>query len=72
MAKTVAVMSGNMVTNIIVVDDIEQSKIDLNADLIEYTAENPAGIGWTYDGTEFSEPVIAEPVVEEPVIEPTE
>lgn len=49
MPKTAAVMSGNVVTNIIVVDDVEQSAKDLNATLIEYTAENPAGIGWTYD-----------------------
>lgn len=49
MTKTAAVLSGNVVSNIIVVDDIEQSAKDLNATLIEYTAENPAGIGWTYD-----------------------
>lgn len=49
MPKTAAVMSGDIVTNIIVVDDVEQSAKDLNAVLIEYTAENPAGIGWTYD-----------------------
>ena len=42
-------MSGNIVTNIIVVDDIEQSSQDLNAVLIEFTAENPASIGGVYD-----------------------
>lgn len=49
MAKTAALMSGDYVENIIVVDDIEQSSKDLGRELIEYTAENPAGIGWTYD-----------------------
>jgi hypothetical protein len=60
MAKTAAVMSGDLVTNIIVVDDIEQSAQDLGATLIEYTAENPAGIGWTYNGTTFVAPVVEE------------
>jgi hypothetical protein len=49
MAKTCAIISGNTVSNVIMVDDIEQSSKDLNAVLIEYTPENPAGIGWTYD-----------------------
>jgi hypothetical protein len=29
MSKTAAVMNGNVVTNIIVIDDLEQSTIDL-------------------------------------------
>jgi hypothetical protein len=41
MEKTCAVMSGNIVINVIVVNDIEQSSKDLNAVLIEYTPENP-------------------------------
>jgi len=58
MAKTAAVISGDVVQNIIVVDDIEQSAKDLGATLIEYTAENPAGIGYTYDSVtgQFSAP----------------
>ena len=58
MAKTAALMSGDIVSNIIVVDDIEQSAQDLGATLIEYTAENPAGIGYTYDSVtgKFSAP----------------
>lgn len=51
MAKTAAIMSGDIVENIIVVDDVEQSSKDLGRELIEYTAENPAGIGWSYDRT---------------------
>ena len=49
MTITAAVMSGDTVSNIIVVDDIEQSSQDLNCELIEYNNENPAGIGWTYN-----------------------
>lgn len=42
-------MSGNIVSNIIMADDKEATEAALNCTLIEYTAENPAGIGWTYD-----------------------
>jgi len=61
MTKTVAVLSENIVTNVIVVDDIEQSEQDLGVSLVEYTYENPAGIGWTYDGEKFNPP-IEEPI----------
>lgn len=46
---TFALMGGNVVTNIIVADDKEATEQALNCVLIEYTPENPAGIGWTYD-----------------------
>ena len=60
MTKTAAVISGNTVINIIVVDNIEQSAQDLNLVLVEYTDDNPAGIGWTYDETtgRFTEPIV--------------
>jgi hypothetical protein len=66
MTKTAAIMGGNIVENIIVVDDIEQSSKDLNRRLIEYTVENPAGIGWTYDEEtgQFNPPVEVIPVEE--------
>jgi hypothetical protein len=57
---TFAVMSENEVTNIIVADNKEQSEQDLGVTLIEFTQENPAAIGWTYDsatGT-FTAPVV--------------
>lgn len=44
-----AMMNGNMVGNVIVADDKESTEAALNCILIEVTAENPAGIGWTYD-----------------------
>ena len=46
---TYAMMSGNTVTNIIMADDKEATEAALGCTLIEYTPENPAGIGWTYD-----------------------
>ena len=46
---TYAMMSGNSVTNIIVADDKEATEQALKCVLIEFTNENPAGIGWTYD-----------------------
>lgn len=46
---TFAVMSGNLVTNVIVTDDKAQAESDLGVTLIEYTNENPAWIGSTYD-----------------------
>ena len=50
MSKTAAVISeGNVVSNVIVVDDIEQSEKDLGVTLIEYTDENTAGVGYIYD-----------------------
>jgi hypothetical protein len=57
---TFAIISGNIVTNVIVTDDKEQSEKDLGVTLVEYTPENPAGIGCTYDGTTFTAPVIEE------------
>jgi len=46
---TFAMMSGNTVETIIMADDKEATEAALRCVLIEYTAENPAGVGWTYD-----------------------
>lgn len=46
---TYAVISGNIVNNVIVADDPIDASNALGAQLIEYTSDNPAGIGWTYD-----------------------
>lgn len=52
-------MSGNSVSNVIVADDKESTEAALNCTLIEYTPENPAGIGWSYDSEtgKFEAPV---------------
>ena len=66
MPKTFAMMSGNSVTNIIMADDKEATEAALNCTLIEYTPENPAGIGYTYDPDtgKFVPPVVEETVEE--------
>lgn len=59
---TYAMMSGNSVSNIIMADDKEATETALGCTLIEYTPENPAGIGWIYDSEtgKFSAPVVEE------------
>lgn len=49
-----AIMSGNTVNNIIIANSLEEAEVLGNA--IEYTEENPAGIGWIWDGTNFINP----------------
>jgi uncharacterized protein YbjT (DUF2867 family) len=67
---TFAMMSGNTVETIIMADDKEATEAALRCTLIEYTAENPAGVGWSYDPETgvFTEPVEAE-VVEAEIVE---
>jgi len=61
MAKTVAVLSGTTVTNVIVVgDDIKQAEKDLGLILVEYTPENPAAIGDSYFNLTFISPIVEE------------
>ena len=58
---TFAVMDGNIVSNVIVADTLEDASV--LGTCIQYTKENPAGIGWVYNeetGT-FSAPVVEEP-----------
>jgi hypothetical protein len=44
-----AVMSGNVVVNVIIANTLQDAQLVTNDLCIEYTEENPAGIGWTYD-----------------------
>jgi hypothetical protein len=58
---TFAMMSGNTVSNVIVADDKAATEAALNCTLVEYTAENPAGIGWTMDSDgKFHPPIVEE------------
>jgi len=58
---TYAMMSGNTVSNVIVADNKEDAEKALGCVLVEYTAENPAGIGWTIDEDgKFHAPVVEE------------
>jgi hypothetical protein len=50
--RTVAILKGNIVSNVIVVTAEHQ----LEDGEVEYTDANPAGIGWEYDGTGFISP----------------
>ena len=61
---TFAVMSGNTVSTVIVADNKEQCEAELGVVLIEYTPENPAGLGWIYDEAtgKFVAPIAVEPV----------
>jgi hypothetical protein len=59
---TYAMMSGNVVSNIIVADNKEETEVALNCVLIEYTPENPAGTGYIYDEStnKFTAPEVVE------------
>jgi hypothetical protein len=67
-----AVIIGDKVENVIVADSKEVAEAIVGSLCIEYTDENPAGIGWTYDGINFIAPVLDEVVLEEPVEETPE
>lgn len=58
---TFAMMSGNIVSNVIVADDKEATESALGCTLVEYTSENPAGIGWTLDESGKFHPPVEEP-----------
>jgi hypothetical protein len=63
---TYAMMSGNTVSNVIVADDKAATEAALSCTLVEYTAENPAGIGWTLDEAgKFNPPVVVEQTEED-------
>jgi hypothetical protein len=54
---TFAVMSGDKVINTIIADTKETAEQVTSSICIEYTEENPAGIGWTYNGSTFEQPI---------------
>lgn len=56
-----AIIENNIVTNVIVADTIEVAEQITGLTCVEYTTENPAGIGWTYDGENFIAPVVEQP-----------
>lgn len=55
-----AVISGTTVTNVIVAETKEDAELVTQSECIEYTDENPAGIGWTYADGVFTAPVVEE------------
>jgi hypothetical protein len=52
-----AVMSNNIVTNLIVADSKEIAEEATGLICIEYTTDNPAHVGFGYDGTTFEQPI---------------
>ena len=63
---TYAIVLNNVVSNVIVSDNKEDTKRALNVTLVEYTPENPAGIGYTWDGEKFNLPVVEDVTSQEP------
>lgn len=55
-----AVIQNDKVTNVIVADSKEIAEEVTGLVCIEYTQENLAGIGWVYDGTNFTTPEVTE------------
>jgi len=60
-----AVIENNIVTNVIIAESKEIAELVTELTCIEYTIENPACIGWGWDGTNFIAPVVEEIPVEE-------
>jgi hypothetical protein len=56
--KTFADIAGNKVVNVFVCESLEIAQ-QIFPNCVEYTNENPARIGWTYDATTntYSEPI---------------
>jgi hypothetical protein len=61
-----AVIENNLVKNIIVAESKAIAEEVTGKTCIEYTDENPAGIGWAYDGVNFIAPVIETEPEEDP------
>jgi hypothetical protein len=53
---TYAIIENNIVTNVIVADTLEIAQEVTGKTCVEYNEDNPAGIGWTYDGEKFVAP----------------
>jgi hypothetical protein len=64
--KNFAVLSGLSVVNVIAAENLESAELATKATCIEYTQENPAGVGWTYvDGVFIAPPEIIDETIPE-------
>jgi len=52
-----AVIENGVVTNTIIAVTLEIAQEVTGKTCVEYTEDSPAGIGWSYDGTNFTAPV---------------
>ena len=66
METMLAVVDNGIVTNVLVVDPSDQATIDHFGGLV-LPQNSPVGIGFTYDGTNFSAPVTTQVVIPLPV-----
>jgi hypothetical protein len=57
----IAVIENGMVENIIVCDSVELAEEITGKECVEYTDQNPAFIGFGWDGTTFEQPLDDEP-----------
>jgi hypothetical protein len=63
--KNFAVLSGSTVTNVIVATTKKNAELATNSECLEYTDENPAGIGWSYLDGVFIPPVVVDETIPE-------
>ena len=61
MATFASINTENQVTNIFVSDSLEIAQMVTGDVCIEYTDENPAAIGYIWNGTKFIEPPVEAP-----------
>ena len=54
---TYAHVQNGYVVNVITAESLEIAQQATFNQAVEYTEENPAAIGWAYDGTKFIAPV---------------
>ena len=58
--KNFAVISGTSVVNVITATAKKNAELATNSECVEYTEENPAGIGWSYVDGVFVAPVVVD------------
>jgi hypothetical protein len=53
---TFAVITAGRVTNVILAETVQDAELATGFTCVEYTADNPVNIGWSYDGKKFIAP----------------
>lgn len=64
MSKTFAQIENGIVINVLIAETLEDAQLVTNNSCIEYTLDNQAAIGWSYnaESNTFTAPVIEPPV----------